>query len=482
MGIRTGREFIESLRDGRAVYVNGGRVADVTDYASFRGIVATLAALYDFQHEHPAELTYRSPLSGNPVAAGFLMAKTIEEVKFRSRAELMRADFNYGLMGRMPDFCNAFVTDLACGPEDLGVRDKRLGENMVSYYEECREGDLCLTHTLIDPQVDRSRGPAEQSDPFLTMRPVRESDRGVIVRGAKMLSTLAPFANELIVGPFMPRKPGEEDYAISFAIPCNTPGLKFVCREPYDDGRHGDFDRPLTSHYDEQDALAIFEDVLVPWERMFIYRDIEIYNTIMMRRLGFTQLQACIRGLAKLKFLTGLACQIAETIGRTEAIHVRAQLGELVANVELLKGLVRNGATEVADARAAGVPPLAISATLWVFIPKAHMQVAQAIRELSGSGIILTPTEADFDNPDIAHHLDKYLQGKGVPARDRVRLFKLAWDMVGSQFGSRQHQYEWFYAGDPYFTRNRFYGLPVVKEYKDIVARLLERGGLAKKG
>lgn len=474
MGIRTGREFIAGLRDGRTVYAGGKRVEQVPDYPPFRGAIASLAALYDLQHEHLPELTFPSPSSGEPVAAGFLMAQTVEQLEFRIRAEQMRADSTYGLMGRMPDFCNAMITDFATGAADLGARDRRFGENMTRYYEHCRERDLCLTHTLIDPQVDRARGPAEQSDPFLTLRPVRETDRGVIVRGAKMLATLGPLADELLVGPFLPRRPGEEEYALCFVIPCATPGLKFVCREPYDNGR-SDFDRPLTSHYDEQDALAIFEDVLVPWERMLIYRDIDIYNSITMRRLGYTQLQACIRGLAKLKFLAGLACHIAEAIGRSDAVHVRAQLGELVANVELVSGLVRAGAQEVAQAKAELTPPRAISATLWVLIPQSQIRAIQVIRELSGSGLIMTPTENDFANPEIASYLEKYLRGKNLSARDRVQLFKLAWDLVGEPFGSRQLQYEWFYAGDPYFTRGRFYSLPVVQEYKEIVTRLLQR-------
>jgi len=474
MGIRTGKEFIAGLRDGRTVFANGKRIAQVPDYPPFRGAIASLGSLYDLQQQHLPDLTFPSPSTDKPVAAGFLMARTIEQLEFRIRAEQMRADFTYGLMGRMPDFCNAMITDFATGAEDLGARDRRFGENMTHYYEHCRENDLCLTHTLIDPQVDRARGPAEQSDPFLTLRPVRETDQGVIVRGAKMLATLGPLSDELLVGPFLPRRPGEEDYALCFAIPCAAPGLKFICREPYDDGR-GDFDRPLTSHYDEQDALVIFEDVLVPWERIFIYRDIDIYNTITMRRLGYTQLQACIRGLAKLKFLAGLACHIAEAIGRADAVHVRAQLGELVANVELVNGLVHFGVQEVFAAKTELIPPRAISATLWVLIPQSQVRAIQLIRELSGSGLIMTPTGDDFANPEIASYLEKYLRGKNLAARDRVQLFKLAWDLVGEPFGSRQLQYEWFYAGDPYFTRGRFYNLPVVQEYKEIVTRLLNR-------
>jgi 4-hydroxyphenylacetate 3-monooxygenase oxygenase component len=475
MGIRTGNEFVQSLRDGRTVYVNGERIEDVTTYPPFTGVVATLASLYDLQHAHPEQLTFRSPSSGDRVAASFLMAESVEEVEFRIRAEQMRADFTYGLMGRMPDFCNAILTDLASGVADLGVRDPRLAENMRRYHEECRERDWCLTHTLVDPQVDRSRGPAEQSDPFLVLRIVRETDSGVVVRGAKMLSTLAPFANELWVGPFYPRREGEEDYTLCFAIRCDTPGLKFVCREPYDAGR-GAFDRPLSSRYDEEDALAVFDDVTVPWERMFIYRDIAIFNSILVRRPGYAQLQGCIRGLAKLKLLAGLACHIAETIGRNDAVHVQAQLGELVANVELVGGLVRAAAQEVASARREKLAHRSVAATLWVLIPQCQVRAIQVIRELSGSGLIMTPGERDFANPEVAAYLEKYLRGKDSSARERVRLFKLAWDMIGEQFGSRQLQYEWFYAGDPYFTRQRFYRSTMAREYKEIVTRLLNGG------
>lgn len=472
MGIRSGKEFVDSLRDERTVYVGGARVKDVTTHPPFQGVIATLASLYDLQHERPEELTFRSPSTGDRVAASFLMAATVEQVEFRIRAEQARADFTYGLMGRMPDFCNAILTDLASGAADLGMRDPRFTENILRYHQECRERDWCLTHTLVDPQVDRSRGPAEQSDPYLVLRVVRETDAGVVVRGAKMLSTLAPFANELWVGPFYPRREGEEDYTLCFAIPCAAPGLKFICRETYDTVR-SDFDRPLSSHYDEQDSLAVFDDVTVPWERMFIYRDIAIFNSILVRRPGYAQLQGCIRGLAKLKLLAGLACHIAEAIGRAEAVHVQAQLGELVANVELVGGLVRAAAQEVATAKREQLAHRSVAATLWVLIPQFQVRAVQVIRELSGSGLIMTPSEQDFANPEIAAYLEKYLRGKDSTARDRVRLFKLAWDLIGEQFGSRQLQYEWFYAGDPYFTRQRFYRSPMAGEYKNIVTRLL---------
>ena len=475
MGIRTGQEYRESLRDGRTVYVNGERVRDVTAHPPFQGVIKTIAALYDLQHDpaHQPLLTYSSPKTGQPVSLSFLMAETVEEVERRGRAEEFRAEVTCGLMGRLPDFMNALVTDAAAAHEFFARYEPRFGDNLLRYYEACRDNDWCLTHTLVDPQIDRSKGPAEQVDPALALHLVKETDRGIIVHGARMLSTLAPFSNELWVGPFYPRKPGEEAYALCFAVPMETPGLKFICREPYDSGRRV-FDRPLSSRFDEEDALAVFDNVLVPWERVFIKADIEASNYILSQVPGYALLQAVIRGMVKLRFLAGLACYLAETIGRADAPHVQAQLGELVAYAELLGGLVRASMQEVAAARREGAPLRSLAAALWVFIPQAQMRAAEVIRQVSGSGLIMTPTEQDFANPEIAPYVERYLQGKGVPAKSRVQLFKLAWDMIGEQFGSRQLQYEWFYAGDPLFTRARFYRSPVVGQYKAMVEKLLQ--------
>lgn len=475
MGIRSGAEYRESLRDGRSIYVNGERVTDVTAYPPFQGAINTLAMLYDLQHDpqHQSLLTYPSPADGQPVSLSFLITDTAQDVDRRVRAEEFRAEATFGLMGRLPDFMNALVTDAAVAHEFIGQRNKQYGDNTLRYYEDCRDRDWCLTHTLVDPQIDRSKGPAEQTDPEAALHRVRETDRGLVVRGARMLSTLAPFSNELWVGPFYPRKPGEEVYALCFAVPMDIPGLKFVCREAYSTGR-SDFDRPLSSRFDEEDALAIFDDVEVPWERVFINGDIEASNYILGHAPGYALLQGVIRGTVKLRFMAGLACAVAEAIGRTAAAHVQTLLGELIANVEIANGLVRAAAQDVDAGRREGTSLRALAASLWVFLPQAHMRAAEVLRQLSGSGLILTPTEKDLENPAIAPYLEQYLRGKDLPAQERVRLFKLAWDMLGEQFGSRQLQYEWFYAGDPNFTRARFYRSPAVKQYRAMVERLLD--------
>ncbi len=470
MGIRTGAEFRESLRDGRTVYVNGERVKDVTAYPPFQGVINTLAGLYDLQHDpaNQALVTYPSPKDGKPVNLSFFMADTPEEVERRWKCEEFRAETTFGLMGRMPDFMNALVTDAAAARASFGQRNPQFGENILRYYELCRDQDLCLTHTLVDPQIDRSKGPGEQADPDASLHFVKETDRGILVRGARMLSTLAPFSNEIWVGPFYPRKPGEESYTLCFAVPMDTPGLKFICRESYSAGRN-QFDRPLSSRFDEEDALAVFDDVEVPWERVFINGDIDASNYVLGKSPGYALLQATVRGTVKLRFMAGLACYVADAVGRSTAPHVQAQLGDLIAQVEVANGLLHAAARDVVLNRREGGSLRALAAALWVFIPQTQKQAAEVIRQVGGSGLIMTPTAQDFHNPEIAPYLEKYLQGKNLQAQARVQLFKLAWDMLGEQFGSRQLQYEWFYAGDPLFTRSRFYRSPAVAHYKAMV-------------
>lgn len=458
--------------------------------------------MYDRQHDPAYQdlLTYPSPASAAPVSTSFILARTWNEMQQRVRGERTRCELTWGLMGRLPDFMNGFVTDTAAIRRLLGRREPRFGENAWNYYELCRERDLCLTHTLVDPQIDRSKGPEAQE----SIRIVRETDAALVVRGARMLSTLAPVSDELWVGPYMPRKPGEEDYALCFAVPVATPGLKFVCREPYDTGRSW-FDRPLSSRFDEGDAIAIFDDVSIPWERVFAARDLEIYNLMMPAYPGTMGLQAVIRATVKLRFLTGLACLVAEAVGRTELPRYQEMLGELVGSVELAEGLLTASAHHVfnnfnhqlqeidqaeaspseSQARIPIAGPLfGISGrgflpvtAIQLFFPAALTRAIDTIRMMGSSGLILAPTEKDLSHPDLREALAKYLRGRQVSAEERLRIMKMAWDIVGTEFGGRQFMYEWFFAGDPIGNRIGYYRTERRAECEAMARRLLESLG-----
>jgi aromatic ring hydroxylase len=502
MGARTGKQYVEGLRDGRHLYVNGALVRDVTTYPPFEGVIREIAGLYDLHH-NPAlrsDVTYPSPRDGAPVSSSFLHVRTWDDMEHRIKGERIRAESVFGMMGRMPDFMNAFVADMASAHAHFGRNRPEFGRNIWNYYELCRDQDLCLTHTLVDPQIDRSKGPSAQE----ALRIVKETDRGIVVSGARMLSTLAAVSDEIMVAPYSSRRPGEEDYAICFALPINAPGLTFVCRETYDRGA-STFDRPLTSRYDEGDALAVFDNVTVPWDRVFAARDLETYNLIRLHLQGYPLLQAVIRATVKLRFMTGLATLVARAVGRDQLPRYQEILGELVANVELAEGLLLGGAHQLLnnvaglgpigpDAAEPAAKPLAPGAgakiggshgtlykgltcltTVRMFFPRVQQQAVEAIRMMGGSGLVMTPCDQDFANPDLNEILSRHLRGSTMPARDRVRIMKLAWDAISGDFGGRQLLYEWFFAGDPFNNRLLYFGTERHRECVAATQRLLDK-------
>ncbi len=496
MGARNGKQYLEGLRDDRRIFVGGDRVRDVTDDPRFRGAAQELARIYDLQHDprYRDKLTAPSPTSGESVSTSFLWAKSFEEVERRVQGESIRADLSYGLMGRLPDYMNAFTTDCAAIGYLLGRHRPEFGEHMLRYWELVRENDLTLTHVLVDPHIDKSKGVEAQG----AMRVIEETGDGLVVEGCKMLSTLAPLSDEVFVAPYMPRKPGEEAYTLICSIPVASEGLKFLSRESYDQGGSR-FDRPLSSRFDEQDSLAIFDRVLVPWERVFLYGDIETYNLTSPAYPGYLLLQAAIRGTAKLRFVAGLCALVAETNGRSEVNRYQELVGELLGFLEIAEGLVVAIAHEVVnnaqnplqaeaepaeDARAVpglatlfgghGRTALGITAVR-LFYPLVHQKAVDALRLIGSSGLIMTPTEADFANPEISPLIGRYLKGRGeMPAEDRVRVFKLAWDLLGSQFGSRSLHYEHFFAGDPINNRLLYWNLPHKDKAQAMAERMIE--------
>lgn len=481
MGIRTGEQYRKGLASDRMIYANGERIADVTQYPPFQGIIETMAGLYDAQHDprYTETMTYRPQPSGERVSTTLLPARTLEEMQARVRCDYLRTDLTYGLMGRIPDFVNAFLLDAAGSLAFLGKTDAV--SKLSDYLEMLRELDLASTHALIDPQSDRSR----MDTPLEAVQIVAESAEGVTVRGARMLSTLAPVADEILIGPFLPRKPGEERYAVAFAVPADTPGLRIVCREPYDHGGSA-FDRPLTSRFEEGDAVLIFDDVLVPRDRLFVAGDLEAYNGWVTHFPGFTGLQASIRGLAKLRFLTGLAAVVARSNGRDRSPRHQEEIGELVGQIGIAEGLVQGAAMDCArriQSRAGDGAPSQLGepttdipvglCSIMMFFPQVLTRAGEVVRMMAGSGVIAM-TEQDLRHPELAGLLDSLMHGPDFPAERRLQVMRMAWDATGGQFGSRQALYERLYAGDPVGNRVRFFGMPRRMECEQMVERLLE--------
>ncbi|MFS8569665.1 MAG: 4-hydroxyphenylacetate 3-monooxygenase, oxygenase component [Thermaerobacter sp.] len=456
MAVRTGAEFIENLRTApRDVQVHGERLrSGIADHPAFRSLVRSYARLYDLQHEPALRdiMTYPSPTSGEPVGVSFLMPQTREDLDKRSRMIKVWADHSFGMLGRTADYLNAAVMAMAGAADWFAAADRRFGENIRKYYEYIRENDLLLTHTLINPQANRSQGPSGQADPYLAARIVRETDRGIVIRGARMLATLGPIADEIMVFPstLLKARPEDAPYSYAFAIPCDTPGLRFICRESFDYGR-GTFDHPLGSRFDENDAVVIFDDVEVPYERCFMIGHPELCNALYSETTAVVHMthQVVVKNIAKTEFILGLVSLLTDAIQIERFQHVQEKIAEVIIALEFLRSALRRAEVDAAPNRwgvmTPAWPPLN-AARNWY--PKIYPRFVEIIKQLGASGLMQIPTEADVFG-DARDDVERYMQAATLGGVERVKLFRLAWDVAISAFGNRQALYEYFFFGDP---------------------------------
>jgi 4-hydroxyphenylacetate 3-monooxygenase len=357
------------------------------------------------------------------------------------------------MMGRTPDFLNVSIMAMA-GAGDYFARNRpEFRQNIVDYYEYIRERDLVLTHTLVNLQRNRAPlGTSLEDRTDVALSVVRETDQGLVVRGARVLATLGPLADEIAVYPARShRLPGTalDHHAFAFAIPCGAPGLRFLCRESYDLGR-SHFDHPLGSRFEEMDAIVFFDDVLVPWERVFLYGDTQLCNDLAQATNQYMHSghQVLTKNVAKCEFVVGLANLVVKTLGSASIPHVQAMLAELIEHLEVARALL--GAAEVnAEVDEWGLmcparAPITVARNLFI---RMYPRMAEIIQLLGSSSLMALPAEIDFSGP-LGKEIEKYLETDTASARERVQLFHLAWDLACSAFGARQVLYERFFQGD----------------------------------
>jgi anthranilate 3-monooxygenase (FAD) / 4-hydroxyphenylacetate 3-monooxygenase len=454
MGIRTGKQFIEGLKSRpRDVWVRGERVEDVTTHPAFKGAVEQLAALYDTQHDPELQdkLTYVVPETGARAGLAFMPAKSAADLRKRREAYRIWAETNFGLMGRSPDFMNVTLLAFWEGRHVFAKAGQQFADNVVKYYEYIRDNDLFLSHALITPQNDRSKQSSELAS--MHLRVVKETDSGIYVSGARMIATLGPVSDEMIMYNLPQFKAGDEDHALIFAVPTDIKGLRQIARDPYYVEGHESYDHPLSTRFEENDSLLIFDNVFVPWERVFCYRQVELSNQVYFQTAlrNHTAHQTNTRALVKMQFSVGLAIAVAKSIKADQFLHVQQMLGELLGYIEHIKSALVRSEYESEPSEVGTVRPgLESLQALRTMLPYAYPRVIEVLQTIAAGGFMLMPSGADFGAPELAEDLALYYQGAGgMPSVDRVRLFKLAWDLAGEAFGQRLLQYERYYAGDP---------------------------------
>jgi 4-hydroxyphenylacetate 3-monooxygenase len=459
--VRTGTEYLRSLNDGRRIFVDGERVNDVTRHPAFRQAARSVAALYDIAAapELRERMTFASPKTGEPVQRCWQIPRSHADLRARRQFSETWAEATFGLMGRAPDHVAGFFSGYAAVPQFFAAAGQRFADNLVAFYEFMRDNHIYCSYAIVPPQIDRSKPAHQQSDPTLYAGVVKERDDGIVISGAQQLATGGAISDYIQLSCIQPLQPGDENYANCLAVPVAAPGLKLYPRKPY--ARAGSpADYPLSSRFDESDSYVIFDNVFVPWEHVFIYRNVELsrdqWRKTPAHLLGNHQAQT--RYVTKLRFMVGLAHRMNEMTGNAANPAVMIMMGELAALVSIYESMLL--AHETMGTIEDGV--------LWpsktTYYAASSMQsefngrMLEIIRELAGAAFITLPSSsADFDNPEIAADIERYMRSGTADAKSRVKLMRLIWDFLGSEFGSRHAQYEKFYGGPSFAAKQNLY-------------------------
>lgn len=475
----TSAEYLESLRDGREVWIYGEKVEDVTTHPAFRNSARSIARLYDGLHDPALKdvLTVETDTGSGGFTHPFFRAPTSAEDLVRGRDAIAAWQrMTYGWMGRSPDYKAAFLATYGPNADYYAPFD----ENARRWYRDSQENVYFMNHTLVNPPVDRNKEIHEVEDVFI--HAVKETDEGVVVRGAKMVATGSAFSNYNFVSYHGNVPIKKEEYALSFFAPMDLPGVKLMCRPSYEFAAAAvgsPFDYPLSSRFDENDAVLIFDDALIPWENFLIYRNLEIASTYHLT--GFiwrAMLQGCTRLAVKLDFITGLFVKALEATGTIAFRGIQASIGEILAwrNTfwSLTDAMCRN---PVPSANGSVLPNIEAGSAYRILSNIAIPKIKEIIENQVAGAMIVQPSNAvDWKTPELRPYLDQFYRGSNdYDALDKIKLIKLLWDAVGSEFGGRHELYERTYSGSHELTRLECYWMASADGTIDKMKGLVEQ-------
>jgi 4-hydroxyphenylacetate 3-monooxygenase len=475
----SGREYLTRMDQMKPnVWIRGEQITEkLSAHPVYKGAMLTKASLYDLQ-VHPdfiENMTFKSPKSNQRVGLSYLQPKTKEDLEARKFMMKTWASKTAGMMGRTPDYLNTVIMALSSSASLLNDQDEEFSKNLINLYETARERDLSFTHSFINPQINRSSTYDEMTSQPIATKIIKKTSDGLIVKGARLLATQGGMTDEVLIFP-SGAKNTEEEYAFSFSIPTDTNGVKFICRESYNQGA-SHFNYPLSSRFHEIDTMIIFDNVLVPWERVFFYHRPDIAYQLFSRS-SFTPLtlqQIVIRQITKTEFILGLAQLMVNTLNLSEYHHIREKISEVIIGLETMNALLDRADKQASIDEWGTMIPSTHSLYVAVnMFPKLYPRMIEILQLIGAGGLVAIQTEEDFHSP-LRKDLNHYCQGSGCNAVTKTKIFRLAWDVAMSAFGTRQTQYERYFFGDPIrLSSNLYMGYPrdkytnQVEEFLDI--------------
>lgn len=467
--------YLQRLAVPRGIWLNGKKIDDILQEPAFQGAIDNTLSYYDMLENPGFQFDYK----GHSAAISLMVPGNVDDLARKRHAYKKVADSSFGMLGRTPDFINAGLSAMRSHAAFFGSDEHAdYCANVIGFYDRCAREHLFVGHGAINPQIDRSKPMGLQSNPYAGVRCVNIGERGIEVSGAKMIVTLAPIADQLLIFNMPGLTEHDADYALAFAVPTDAQGLKIICRKSLVHTESSEFDYPLSSKMDEIDAYLVFDQVHIPWSDVFIFRDIAKSNQFydVTRTRHHTGHQGVVRGLAKAELLIGVADSLARNLGLSSFINVQEQLGELTTAYELIRGAVMLCEIEAqVDAEGVCNPSIHAIQAIRCHFPKWYQKMLQTVQSLAAGSMLAVPHGDDFHNENEAS-LQQALQNPFLSPMDRGKLLNLAWDVSGDGFGQRQMIYETYHAGDPMRIAAAHYNNYDKKDMTDSVARVLKSG------
>jgi 4-hydroxyphenylacetate 3-monooxygenase len=453
--LRTGEDYLAALRDGRRIYIGGELVTDVTKHPAFRNTARSFARIYERKRASENLDVMSFVENDERFSSWFLLPKSRGDLEQRAECHRRLAEWSHGLLGRSPDHVPAFIGGMVMVPELFDACRTGFGQNVVDYFDHLRRGDLFACYLVLTPQG--SRDPKIYKDTGTenpTLAVVAEDSDGIVVSGLKLLGTSAVFADEAWIGSMIPLGPDQVDEAVTFSVPINHPGVQVWVRESFERKAENKVDHYFASQFDESDGVMIFDNVHIPWNRVFCHRNIPLMRDMYFKTPAHVMgnHQSNWRFIEKLKLMVGIAHKACDMAGVINIPAIQQSLGKLAAAEASLLGLLAgqidqfetlpNGYTHV-NRR------FLYAALQWC--ASNYQQIAEDVRALMGAGPFLLPADISvFDNPQTRLAFEKYWALPTTPAGERYKFVKMAWDLLGSDFAGRHTQYEKFYGGPPH--------------------------------
>lgn len=449
--LRTGDDYLRAIRDGRTIYLGNEIVRDVTAHPAFRNSARSFAGIYERKRasEHVDAASYEE--NGERFSNWHLMPRNRDDLRRRTESHRRVASWTFGLLGRSPDHVASFVAGLAMNPGLFDANRKGFGQNLTAYHNKLRREDLFACYVVIAPQGARS---PEMYGRQATIAPglqvTAEKDDGIILNGMKLLGTGAAFSDEIWVGNLLPLPADQKGQAVTCAVPTDTAGIKLWVRKSFEKHAVTPFDNPFSCQFDESDAVVIFDNVKVPWERVFLLDDTQLSREMYFKTPSHVMgnHQAVVRYHEKLKLILGFAYRAAEMNNVLHIPAVRETLSKLAVAEAGLKCWI---AGQIEDAEHFGsyvhVNRRGLYAALnWC--TNSYYQITETVREMLGAGPFQMPADVSaLTDPQLRETFERYWVAGEATAIDRLKLMRLAWDYLGSDFAGRHSQYERFYAG-----------------------------------